>query len=615
MSVTVKEALYAASTTPYERKLIAVIRQLHELGVKSGVLECVWEDFYAWSRQHVAEATALASAFIVDFMNAKADQPSVAQQVDICVIAFKQWRIGVDEETRREIKSRRNLIWSQKNQQRHAVLSRKKIDQVQALESELNNVVRFCLTTTASNFKSNLVQIDNSARGKYASLSEATRKEVHTLSRKPSSELALVLSAALAYMSMMVATGMRPTNGCAITRNDLVWYNDPPRILIERTEAKTGSKRHATKQVFCCLVPNKQIELCALTHFSRYMAMVASEPTCQEYIFGYGFVLRPNQSQTSYLTMINRRMTAVLEALFIIQNLVGLGDAKKIHIFRSITNKRLASAGCTSRDIEAHVGWTGTVMLNHYSDPKERALNAEMPYKLAGRFSKDDSEHAAWRFIGEINEELPWWRRVAVIASAAGISIPGVAAEPHIKARIDSYVARMARGDIRENESAVERQQRKRIRDLELLLLETKRQKVVEEKDSTDSESTTSMETDPMNTLVSMINDMGQYVKEDGFPTRCRESLKRIIALVHTLSTKKLTFGMKLSGATGKSLQSILLIGGSMHLNNGAFDNCGRVKAQSWYSFISKIKDTHAVVKRISTKSFDDFRNSIKMVE
>jgi hypothetical protein len=128
-----------------------------------------------------------------------------------------------------------------------------------------------------------------------------------------------------------------------------------------------------------------------------------------------------------------------------------------------------------------------------------------------------------------------------------------------------------------------------------------------------DTENSAVDDVPPRDVLMSIINGLATHVKEHNFPGQCHAALKGIVPLVHALSTTKLTFGIKLSGSSGKALQSILLIAGAVQLDEDAFDKCNRTPGTSWFSFINAVKATNDVVKRISTKSFVDYLNSINL--
>ena len=91
-----------------------------------------------------------------------------------------------------------------------------------------------CLTTVGDDFKRQLANVDAAPRYSFLMLSEATRKEIHTLSPKTGRDLQLILQCTLAFMSMMISTGARPTENTTLNRDDLNWFQDPPRLLVHR---------------------------------------------------------------------------------------------------------------------------------------------------------------------------------------------------------------------------------------------------------------------------------------------------------------------------------------------------------------------------------------------
>jgi len=64
------------------------------------------------------------------------------------------------------------------------------------------------------------------------------------------------------------------------------------------------------------------------------------------------------------------------------------------------------------------------------------------------------------------------------------------------------------------------------------------------------------------------------------------------------------SIGFALQVRHRKSLVSILRLGGALELNKEAFNGFDRVKKQSWLTFIRTTKDSHPIVRKISTKTF-----------
>lgn len=108
-------------------------------------------------------------------------------------------------------------------------------------------VVNHCLTTVGDDFKRQLANVDAAPRYSFPMLSEATRKEIHTLSSKTGSDLQLILQSTLAFMSMMISTGARPTEITRLNRDDLTWFQDPSRLLVRRSTVRMETKGEQQK--------------------------------------------------------------------------------------------------------------------------------------------------------------------------------------------------------------------------------------------------------------------------------------------------------------------------------------------------------------------------------
>jgi len=166
--------------------------------------------------------------------------------------------------------------------------------------------------------------------------------------------------------------------------------------------------------------------------------------------------------------MIMRCFTAVIETLIVIQNRKGLGN-KKLHIFRSVRTRKLSNSSCGADEINRFIGWTTSTMMTYYADARSFALNSVTPYILAGRKSKDVCPAAAWHFFHEIDKSQSWFTRITTLAASAGLNMTGFPVDESIKAKIDSFRAKISRGEsLNSNETPKEKQQRKRIRELEM---------------------------------------------------------------------------------------------------------------------------------------------------
>ena len=604
MQNSIEQQLYNPVTL-YEKMLYSCIRSFFAFVENhGGQATLVWEDFYKFCKDDISRSTSLASAFMSTMMDNKADLKSIDQTVRRYEIAFDNWRVELTDEVKREIKHKRDLIWKTGKARVHQQLSSMKVQQVEEMIQLIPSVVEYCLT--GDDFKEHLKRIDDSPKDAFSLLSEASRKEIHTLSRKTTSELQLILQCTLAFMCLLKSTGARSTEISRLKRDDISWYDDPPRLLVHRFTGKTGSKRGMTKDIYTTVVPDKDISKCSLVHLSRYMVLIENEPTCTNYVFGLGFPNKLTGDSRSRLTMIMRRFTSVVETLVVIRNRKGLGK-KKLHIFRSVCTRKLSNSSCGADEINLFIGWTTGTMLNYYADPKSFALNSVTPYLLAGRKGKDDYAAAAWHFFDDIDKSQIWYLRIATLAVSAGVNMTGFPVDESIKTKIDAFRAKIIRGEaINSIETPKEKKQRKRIRELEMQVERlTKMHKMVHRAPETPT-------VDHGSVLVYILDGLVKKSKESTFPETCRLQLEEILFHVDKISNETgKSFGIPLQSKDGKTLAAILLIAGSIELKRDAFDNCGRIVKQSWIVFVRGVRNTNDVVRKISTKSLEDFKKSI----
>ena len=232
------------------------------------------------------------------------------------------------------------------------------------------------------------------------------------------------------------------------------------------------------------------------------------------------------------------------------------------------------------------------------------------PYILAGRKSKDACPAAAWHFFNEIDKFQSWFTRITTLAVSAGLNVTVFPVDESIKGKIDSFRAKINRGEaLNSNETPKEKQERKRIRELEMQVERlAKMHKTVHntpEIPIVDHESV----------LVALLGKLVKKSKESTFPETCRRQLDETFFHVERISLEPgKSFGIPLQSKEGKTLAAILLIAGSLELKRDAFDNCGRIPNQSWMVFLRGVRNSNDVVRQISTKSILDFKKSIDNV-
>ena len=462
--------------TCYEKNIYNRILKFYNFVVETEQ-NVEWNDFYIWLSDNKEKATSLSSSFLTKEMDKRAGTKSIDQTIAVYMIAFRDWSIKInDEGTTKDIGQRRRLVWEPEQRQRQYENSKVKAQQVNDLLPMIPLVLDYCVNQ--HDFKQQLIDIDNSERTAYPSLSEATRKEIHTLTRKTDSELHRILLNSAAYLSVMVATGSRPTELAKVKMKDVTWEDE--KVLIRRITAKDGKKRGSIKSIYCAVVPNKVLKHCTVVHLSRHLSQQELLDD-EDYVFAYGFSKKANQSEVSFFTMITRRLTAMIEAVFIIQNGVGIGGGnggKKLHIFRSICTRLLSDRGHGSAGIECHIGWSSSTMQQHYQDQRSASLHRTTLYTLGGRTHKEDNADLAWKFFNDTDENRAWYHRVVQMAVAGGVKLAAVDADESLKSKIEAYRGKVQRGEVHSNETAREKALKRKLREMEQENEQLKKQKV-----------------------------------------------------------------------------------------------------------------------------------------
>jgi hypothetical protein len=412
-------------------------------------------------------------------------------------------------------------------------------------------------------------------------------------------------------MQLLVATGMRPSNGALLRRSSLTWT--PIRLLIQRFERKTGNKRNTLKTVWVCIVPSKAMEDCPLVHIAQHMWNTRNDSNSTTYLFDCGFERRVRQSDKSFATLITRRMTAVLEAVFVAVGVDGgMGNAKKLHIFRSICNSRLARAGATACMIESHVGWASTTRLQHYTNMKDAALSSIAPFLMAGRAHHKDPPHAAWSFFEQTESTSPWWARVATLAAAAGLfAHEDLHVDDAFACRVQNHMAKCDRDGLTTDDKVSVLKKRLRAKDDELRDLRSKLA-CVEKDGKVAVQAPTTKEK-----LLQILGPLRDKVKDANFPELCHKTLvNEITPIIDKMpATQRPTFGLEFSSPHGKFLQCVLLVGGAINIDREAFTRIMPNKGRSWTTFVTQHRNTHPVLRVLSTRTWVCFKESIGLLQ
>jgi len=189
---------------------------------------------------------------------------------------------------------------------------------------------------------------------------------------------------------------------------------------------------------------------------------------------------------------------------------------------------------------------------------------------------------------------FPHWQ--CLYSVSTGIALEGFQVDTAIKTKIDSFRAKIIRGEaINSIETPKENQQQKRIRELEneleMMRKQSKANNGTQETPSENHETA----------LVSMLNELVKKSKESTFPDTCWCQLEEILFHVDKLSIENgKIFGIPLQTKDGKNLASILLIAGAIHMKRDVFDNFGRISKQSWLVFIRGVRNTNDIIRKIT---------------
>jgi len=350
-----------------------------------------------------------------------------------------------------------------------------------------------------------------------------------TVANKSDEGLLAVMRCTLAYASLLRSTGMRSITGLDLTLN---YFGEQAEgeVLLTRVEHKVGSVRNVDKTVYAKVVPHTDPSQCALVHLAR---LFDQEPGLPDRPFTHGFTRRKrSKGRTDSSKPVQVRFIAVLHAVAVACGLPnGLSGAKKLHLFRVMSENILATRGATPRAREDFIGWTNSVQSTSYSVLKLRALQSNCPYLLAGRDSRDERPHAMWELLDDVPDEtLSFWERVNYLAVAAKVTKDAnVTVDEAFQQRMDERLSVAAKERV---ESTNPVTLRKRIWQLERELQQerTKRAKLdlmlrAEDVSDTTSESTCSTVSEspphPNQALTELVHRLKADRKRDDFPNAC----------------------------------------------------------------------------------------------
>ena len=622
--------LYVAKSG-HEKKLLSCIKKLAArvaAGRNVSFDDAWWLGFREFARANQEEVSACASAVVADYLVANGNNKSAGHVIRSHYLnAFESWGIFVSEGTKQKISEFRKLVWNPAKATRDGETKREKAEQYEKTMPLWWDIVAYLRSVTVGEFRAQLCDIVYH-QARHNQIASHSFVEMKIMSNKTDGELSTILRAAVAYSSLLFYTGMRSITGVEVALDDFATQQDNS-VLLTRTEHKCGSMRNVSKQVYVRLAHGKDPTRCTLVHLAEFLgAPQANGKPLPERPFTLGFSVKKEGSErTNSCKLPQNRATAVLHAAAIACGLVdGLSGKKKLHLLRLCTENQLLTKGASPRDREQFIGWDNSVQSKNYTISKQRALESNAPYLMAGRDNAADAAHPLWDLMGEVplGETLTYWEKVLYLVNAAGVPTRSeMNVDPAFKARMEDHIKEVNKARAQSDNPVV---LRKRVRELEqeLQVERTKRAKLELElqqsatrspgssgsgdtalsKDTVNDDGEAAAPLNAEQTLQQLVADLGSKRKDAGFPSLCNDRYPELARLIDACTTKERSYGVALASATGKNLIRILWVVALYQRKALTSVSC-----QNWFTFVDKEK--RSAVHNMQTKSWADFRKSL----
>jgi len=404
--------------TRHERRLTLCARDLAaHIAAGEGIEDI--ETFFAsdlesWLRMNTAQASRYAGSFIDSYIDAHTGNASLGHTVRLYVHIFAGWGVIVPA----DIRGKLQLLESSERLHRKDRLREQHEAQIKALGGKWEAMVHYMSTTDPGTFRDDLRA--GSEAGDAGGVAKSTLKEMVILANKGDDELRTAMVRTRAFVSLLRATGMRPGSAVLLERENFSCTVDGG-VLVRRTECKTGSGARVERYV--CIVPGADQRLDPLLHIAEHLHGMRCD---DRFIFASGFELRKhdNKSIVSFELMVQRRYTAILNAVAMAVGLPnGLG-VKQLHAFRIMCTNALFRKGAFAGEVDTHIGRGTSSLDNDIASPMRRALNARTPYLLAGRATRGTPAHPLWALHtqrGCAVDANDWFDDAMSVVRAAGI--------------------------------------------------------------------------------------------------------------------------------------------------------------------------------------------------
>ena len=615
--------LYHAASK-HEQRLLRCVKDLAKLVAAQEKVDFgqeFWLGFHVWVNAPVnsAKVTGYANSFVSNYLKGKGNAVSAGHTLQLYVGIWRRWGISISETVKDQIASFRREIWKPQDVTRHSHSRNNKTKQFDSVEPVWSTMVQYLLSTSAGEFRTHLRSlVDN--RGSFGGVAESSFQEMNTVANKTDEGLRSVMQCTLAYSSLLRSTGMRSITGLEVKLEDFEEL-DEGEVLLTRVEHKVGSVRNVDKTVYAKVVPAKDSSQCALIHLASYFVGQQRLPAQP---FTLGFTARKQaKERTDFAKPVQVRFIAVLHAVAIACGLPnGLSGAKKLHLFRVMSENVLATRGAPPLERQDFIGWTNNVQSTNYSVLKVRAKQSNCAYLLAGRESNDDPAHAMWQLLGDVpdSEGQSYWQSVHYLTVAAGvIKDSSVAIDVGFQTQMDEHLKAAAKQRATSTDPVA---LNKRIRELEreLQTERTKRAKLdllqaadsppddASETASATSSSSSDSEpvVEPVQALRELVLSLKADRSSDDFPHQCAQALPQLSQFIDAGCSPVRTFALPQASADGKDLVRILYLAAlSKRCTNPV-----KGTARSWFGLVNNEKKQHAVLKEINMGSWAAYRAS-----
>ena len=594
--------LYVAKSG-HERKLLNCIKRLAAKVAAARKVPCDdawWLGFHKYAKANEQEVSACASAVVADYLVANGNNKSAGHVIRSHYLnAFESWGIAVSEGTKQKISQFRKHVWNPAKATRDGETKREKAEQYERIMPLWWDIVAYLRAVNLEDFRAQLLRIVAN-QSQHKGIAIHSFVEMKIMSNRTDGELSTILRAAIAYSSLLFYTGMRSITGVEVALDDFATQQDNS-VLLTRTEHKCGSMRNVSKQVYVRLAHGKDPTRCTLVHLAEFLgAPQANGKPLPERPFTLGFSVKKEGSErTNSCKLPQNRAIAVMHAAAIACGLEnGLSGKKKLHLLRLCTENQLLTKGASPRDREQFIGWDNSVQSKNYTISKQRALESNAPYLMAGRLNKADSPHVMWDMFDSIpnGNTMSYWQRVLYLVNAAGVPTRSkVDVDPLFKARMVTHIKQANRQRLESKDPTV---LQKRVRELEQKLQDetTKRAKMELGLQQVNTEHP---DATPTSCLETLIGEIASKRKEENFPHYCDSRFDELARLIDATSTKKRSWGIPLSGPHGKSLVRIVKL--VAMVRQGEWENVSSQK-QNWFTYVDRTQST------IPTNSWQAFR-------